>query len=154
MRGNKSFFSFFFFRAEPAGYGNSQAMGQIRAAATGLCYSLSNTLRPGCILNPQSEARDWTLILRILSQVLNLLSHNRNSWEGINFKMWTCGVNYKELYKHEVLIILVEVLKDIGNTFSGMDSWNGPKAPGALSMAGIILWTATLSLICENDSHS
>ena len=32
----------FFFRAEPLAYGVSQARGQIRAVATGLCHSHSN----------------------------------------------------------------------------------------------------------------
>ena len=39
------FFHFFFFsryRAIPATYGSSQARGQIRAAAAGLCHSHSN----------------------------------------------------------------------------------------------------------------
>ena len=42
----KTFFSFFFFfflRAAPAAYGSSQAWSRIRAAATGLCHSCSNT---------------------------------------------------------------------------------------------------------------
>ena len=38
------FFSFFFlFRVTPVPYRSSQARGQIRAAATGLCHSHSNT---------------------------------------------------------------------------------------------------------------
>ena len=32
------------------------------------------------ILDPQSEARDWTSILMDINQVLNLLNHNENSW--------------------------------------------------------------------------
>ena len=38
-----SFSFFFFFWATPAAYGRSQARGQIRAAAAGLCYSLSHS---------------------------------------------------------------------------------------------------------------
>ena len=62
---------FIFSRAAPAAYGSSQARGWIRAAAAGLHHSHSKTrsephlrlhhssqqLR---ILNPLSEARDWT----------------------------------------------------------------------------------------------
>ena len=36
-------FFFFFLRAVPAAYGESQARAQIRAAAAGLCHSHSNT---------------------------------------------------------------------------------------------------------------
>ena len=37
------FFFFWFFRVAPAAYGASQARGWIRAIATGLCHSHSNT---------------------------------------------------------------------------------------------------------------
>ena len=50
---------------------------------------------PGCdhslwqcqILNPLSEARDWTHILKDTSQILNTLSHNGNS-ENILYLDW------------------------------------------------------------------
>ena len=62
------------------------------------------------ILNPLSEARDWTHILMDTSWVHNLLSHNGNSkcflpiyfWRGIkqqNFKIW----NIKALTSKDVL---------------------------------------------------
>ena len=88
--------TFFFFRAAPAAYGSSQARGQIRAAATGLCHSHSNvglscvcdlqwSLRQGRLLNPLSKTRDRTHILMDnTSQVLNLLSHSGNS-TGLHF---------------------------------------------------------------------
>ena len=40
---SSSFSSFFLFRAVLAAYGGSQARGQIRAPAAGLCHSHSNT---------------------------------------------------------------------------------------------------------------
>ena len=63
--------SAFFMRATPAAYGSSWARGQMRAAAASLCHSHDNTesephLQPMLqlmvmrILNPLSEARDWT----------------------------------------------------------------------------------------------
>ena len=36
-------FDFFFFKVTPAAHGSSQARGQIRAAAAGLCHGHSNT---------------------------------------------------------------------------------------------------------------
>ena len=86
-------FIFCLFRATPAGYGNSQARGQIGAVAPGLYHSYSNT-RSGVswvchlhhssqqyqILNPLGKARDWTWILMDTSQVLYLLHHNGNSY--------------------------------------------------------------------------
>ena len=67
-------FFFFFFRARPEACGDSQARGQIRAAAAGL-YPARATQDPSCVsdlhhssqqrwvLNPLSEARDRTHIL-------------------------------------------------------------------------------------------
>ena len=34
--------------------------------------------------DPPSKARDWTHILMDTSQILNLLSHNGNSWETVS----------------------------------------------------------------------
>ena len=84
------FFFFFLIRAAPMAYASSQAWSQIRSAAAGLHHSLSKAgselhLQPTpssweCrILNPLSEARDQTRILKDISWVLNPLSHNRNS---------------------------------------------------------------------------
>ena len=39
---NAAFLFLFFFRAAPAAYESSQARGQIRAVAAGLCHSDSN----------------------------------------------------------------------------------------------------------------
>ena len=66
-------FSFFFFKGHRVSYGSSQAMGRIRATTASLRHSHSNAgsmshLRPTHsswqrqILNPLSEARDWTRI--------------------------------------------------------------------------------------------
>ena len=90
-------FLFFFFRAPTMRYGSSQARGRIETTgmetelqlqtyttATGT-LALSYTCDLCCslwqcwILDPQSEARDWTCILMDTSQTLNLLSHNGNS---------------------------------------------------------------------------
>ena len=81
------FFFFFLFMAAPAAYGHSQARGcrptrhpqqrRIRAAsatyttAHGNATSLTHWARPG-IEPASSQQQCW---------VLNLLSHNRNSWE-------------------------------------------------------------------------
>ena len=84
-------FSFFSPKAAPVAYGNSRARGQIRDTAAGLCLSQSNTRSELWIwpistahgntgyFNTMSEARNWTGILRDVSWVLNMLSHNRNS---------------------------------------------------------------------------
>ena len=82
------FFSLFFFllRVVPAAYGGPQVRGLIGAAATGLCHNhsyLHHSSRQRRILNPLNKARDQTSILMDTSQVLNPLSHNRNS--GMNF---------------------------------------------------------------------
>jgi len=73
------FFFFVFFRAAPMAYGSCQARGQIRAAAASLYRSATWDLNCVCdlhhnsqqcqILNPLSEARDWTHILMNTSQV-------------------------------------------------------------------------------------
>ena len=77
--------------AEPATYGSSKARDQIGAAAEAydtamatpdpscLC-NLSHSLWQCQILNPLSEAMDWTRILMDTMQVFNPLSHSRNSW--------------------------------------------------------------------------
>ena len=72
------FFFFWLFRVEPAAYLSSWARGRIGAIAAGLHHSHSNLgslthwVRPG--IEPTSS---W-----VLCQVLNLLSHNRNSVSG------------------------------------------------------------------------
>ena len=74
------FFFFFLFRATLVAYGNSQAPGQIRAAAACLHHSpvtwdpssicgLQHSSRQCRILNPLSEAKDWTQILLDTSRV-------------------------------------------------------------------------------------
>ena len=75
------FLFFGLFRAALMAYGSSQARGQIRAVAAGLRHSYSNprskprlqptpqlTTMP--ILNPLSEARDGTYILKDASQIV------------------------------------------------------------------------------------
>ena len=69
---NFKIFFFFFFRAVPTAYGGSQARGLMWATAAGLHHSQSNSgskphMRPTPpqllatqVLNPESEARDWT----------------------------------------------------------------------------------------------
>ena len=82
------FFFLCLFRAKPAAYGGSQARGQIGAGAVRLPYSHSNarsklhprhSLCQRWIISPLIGATDRTQILMDTSQVLNLLSHNRNS---------------------------------------------------------------------------
>ena len=81
---------YIFFRAKSVAYGSPPPRRQIRDAAAGLHHSHSNTtseqnlqlmpqLTASQILNPMREATDWTHIFMDTSQVLNLLSHNRNS---------------------------------------------------------------------------
>ena len=81
------------FRAALAAYGSSQARDQIGAAAASLCHSYSNqdqgqvcNLHHGLwqrhILNPVSEARNWTCILMDTNWVYNLLSHYKNSLDN------------------------------------------------------------------------
>ena len=59
------YFIFLLFTAAPASYGASQARGPIRAAAA----SLQHISWQYQILNPLSEARDWTHNLIISSQI-------------------------------------------------------------------------------------
>ena len=77
------FSSFFFLcRAALPGYGSSQARGQIKSYSCWLTPQLQCLcciLQHHWILNPPNEARDQTLSLIAASQVLNLLSHHRNS---------------------------------------------------------------------------
>ena len=85
-------FGFCLFRATPVTYGRSQPTGQTGVAAAGLSHSHSHSnarsksildlrcgLRQCQILNPLSEAREWTHILMNTNWVLNPLSHNWNS---------------------------------------------------------------------------
>ena len=71
------FFSFYIFKAASVAYGGSQARGWVRAAAASLRHrhSCSNVRSEQCcsslqcwILNPLSEARDWTCIPMDTSQ--------------------------------------------------------------------------------------
>ena len=59
------FLSFSLFRAIPAAYGSSLARGWVGAATTGLWHicNLCCSSRQHWILNPLSEARDWTHVL-------------------------------------------------------------------------------------------
>ena len=75
------FFFFWLFRATLAAYGSSQARGWIRAAAAYAYATAMPNLSRLCdlhhsswqcqILNPLSEARDWTCILVDASQIVN-----------------------------------------------------------------------------------
>ena len=76
------------FRAAAVAYGGFQARGSIRAIAAGLRHSHARSnlhlrstpqLPARRILNPLREARDGTCILLDTTQILNPLSHNRNS---------------------------------------------------------------------------
>lgn len=66
-------------------------------------------------------------------------------------------VNYKGLYKHEtVIIILFGALEDTDNIFprNCFIPWTYEKVPKALlaqSILSLILWTANLSLTCEES---
>ena len=91
-RTQRYYYYFFFFRATPAACGSSRVRGlgvesklQIPAYATAtatqdpshicdLCHSLWQCW----ILNSLREARNQTCIPMDTSQILNLLSHNRN----------------------------------------------------------------------------
>ena len=86
----------FSFRATPVAYERSQARGQTGAAAPGLGHSNTRSelicglhpqlaALPDGILNPLSEAGDRTCMLMDTSQVLNLLSHKKNSYFSIMF---------------------------------------------------------------------
>ena len=97
-----------FLRATPIAYGGSQAMGPIRAAATGLHHSHSSDRSephprpthhsswPHWIFNPLSKARNQTRILMDTSQVcyrqamtrtpslsfcIHLATHSNAEWE-------------------------------------------------------------------------
>ena len=50
------FFFFFFFKAAAVAYGGSQARGQIRAVAAGLCHNHSNARSKTC-LQPVSQLK-------------------------------------------------------------------------------------------------
>ena len=72
------FFSFVFFRGTSMAYGGSQARGRIRAVATGHSHShtrselhlhLQHSSQHCWILNPLSEARDYTRILVAASRI-------------------------------------------------------------------------------------
>ena len=62
------------------------------------------------ILNPLSEARDWTCVLMDTSQVRNPLSHNGNSWENGILKLYFTITGWTELVRG-TLWILHEVTK-------------------------------------------
>ena len=89
------FFSFFLSRAIPEAYGGSQARGQIRATAAGLCHSHRNArsepyLQPTpqltCwISDPLSESRDQNFILRDMDSLM--LHHSGKSHIGILVKI-------------------------------------------------------------------
>ena len=72
--------------AVPAAYGNSQARGRIGAAAASYTKAMAlwdlsklyHSLLQCQILDPLSEARDLTYILKDTSWVLNPLGHNGN----------------------------------------------------------------------------
>ena len=98
-------FCFCLFRATPSTYGGSQARGWIRAIATGLCHSHSNTgsklsLQPTPqlsamrILNPLSKARDWTWVLMDTDSLP--LSHDRNS-KICKFLIWQLDCIFAEI---------------------------------------------------------
>ena len=92
---NRFFFWFFFvvffllLRAAPVAHGSSQARGRIRAVVAGLHHSHSsakswafdqNHSSQQCrILNPLSEARDWTCILMDTRWIYYHWAHNGNS---------------------------------------------------------------------------
>ena len=76
----KKFFFLVFFRAAPKAYGSSQARGQVRATAAGLCHShtrselhlwptLQLTAKLDPLFNTLSRARDQTCILMDTSRV-------------------------------------------------------------------------------------
>ena len=82
---------FFLFMVKPVAYGSLHVRGWIRAAAEAdttamttpdpshIC-SLCCTLQQCRILNLLSKTKDETCIFTERYQVLNLLSHNENSW--------------------------------------------------------------------------
>ena len=91
------FLFFGLFRAAPAAYGSFQARGLNQSCSWDLHHNHGNTsaeLHPRPILQftatldpyARSKARDWIHILMDISQVLNPLSHNRNSC-SLSFKL-------------------------------------------------------------------
>ena len=83
-------FFFFLFRATPTIYGSSQV--RVKSELQLLAYTTATATQDlSCVcdlhhsswhwrmVNPLSEARDWTWILMDASWVHNPLSHNRNS---------------------------------------------------------------------------
>ena len=68
----------FVFRAVPAAHGNSQARDRTVAVDANLHHSSQQHQ----ILNPLSEARDQTCILRDTSWVHSLMSHHGNSLDN------------------------------------------------------------------------
>ena len=90
-RQNDLFFFFGLFRAEPMAYGSFQARRQIGAAAADICYSHSNARSelhlwpiPQLTATPVSKARDRTHILMGISWVLNPVSLDGNSPNGLS----------------------------------------------------------------------
>ena len=61
---------------------------------------LYHTSRQRRILNPWSEARDWTCVLRDTSQVLSLLSHDGNYK---NAPYFVCRVFYVYIFKYSFM---------------------------------------------------
>ena len=68
-------FFVFLFMAAPVAYGSSQARGWISCS----CRPVPKPQQRQ-IFNPLSKARDQTCVLQDTSQILNRLSHNRNSY--------------------------------------------------------------------------
>ena len=73
------FFFFFFFWAAPVANGGSQALGKIRAISSGPHH----TSWQWQILNPLSEARDWTCVLIDTGQVHLNAKPQRELWAWI-----------------------------------------------------------------------
>ena len=97
-------FCFLPFRAVPVAYVSFRARGWIRAIPAGLCHSHSNRgsnlcLQPtpqfmAVILNPLSEARDWTCIFMDTSRTHFLLGHNGNSvFFDLVFPLWKISIS-------------------------------------------------------------
>ena len=115
-------FVLFCFKAAHAGYGSSQARGGIGAIAAGLYTAttrwdpshdcdLYHRSRQHWILNPLSKAKDGTHIFMDISQVLNSLSHNGNSFPVFFIGLWfawasdvTPGLWYQNVNSFSLLI--------------------------------------------------